>query len=790
MGMAGVLFAAQLDDPILRATVILMCMGVPLFVGGNVLARYSMDLTQRVVLLVGMVMLVVGSVYTELGYAAAIADSEEVSYEVSRIAQYIGLGSLLLGLFAVLYSVIRSHAVLNELSEQFRHISEHMAEGLILTGEEGHIVLVNTTFAEMAGIPKEELIGESALVLANRLGAETMVRHTKHREAGVASEYQVSWSRNGEEHQYWINGTPIYDRRGRRVGALATVRDITERQRMANQLEQYAARLQHLVDEQTQRLRSSEHRLRNLLVHMNEGFVTLDANHCIRFVNESICRLLGAPADQLAGTRLSDFIGLIDRHRFERHLHSVNEQGNSAPAQEYSLQRKDGGHLAVNISIAPVEDDRVDGPVWSLVVSDVQALKSMQHQLEVRARQLEEANEELRRLDRAKDVFLSNVSHELRTPLSTVQGYVEMWELGDLGPVSGPQAGALRVMGRNIDRLTRLINEMIEFSRMEITGVRIYRTLFSIRNVVEECAGSIEPFAMQKSISISAFTPESLPEIWGDREKLSQVLAILLSNAMKFSREGALVQVRVDRDGEAGVSISVSDTGIGIAPEDQARVFEKFFQIDSSYTRQYQGTGIGLSIAQSIVEAHGGSIELASEPKRGSTFTIRLPGVVFQRSRRTESSPELEGTRVMLAAEHAEFRETVATYLRGEGCKVETCASGHECVRAAQEHTPDVVLVDETLVDMPGADLTPLMREGLATNTTPILMFTSDTDGVHSDQQIFDRIWELKKPFSAEQLALKILKVSALSGEIGEAWVATQRKDVEPRVNGGKASAL
>lgn len=782
LGMAGVLFAGQLQDHLARAAVVLVCLAIPMFVGGNLLARYSMDWVQRVVLLASMALLIVGAVYSELGYSEIFVAGEYLPDDASSVLRWVGLGSLLLGLSAFLYSVIRSQAVISALSERFQQVSEHMAEGFVLTDEDGRVVHVNSRLAEMTEIPQKEILGKDSRDIGKRLGAETLARHAMPRERGVVLEFEVSWKRQGEPHQFWITSTPIYDRRNKRVGALATVRDITERERMAAQLEDYAARLQQLVDEQTERLRLSEQRLRSLLLTMEEGFATIDTDLRIRFANEYLCTMIGQPAERLSGAQLTDYIAVPDRPRFEREVRNVAQEANPGHAYEFSLLGKDGGPIEVKVGIARVHDDRDNGASWSIVFTDVHELKTMQHQLEVRARQLEEANEELLRLDRAKDVFLTNVSHELRTPLSTVQGYVEMWEAGDLGIVEGPQGGALKVMGRNIERLTRLINEMIEFSRMEITGVRLYRSLFSPAKLAHECIDSARPDAMNKDISISAFTPEGFPEMWGDRSKLTQVLGILLSNAVKFSREGALIQVHVERRNDTGVALSVSDTGIGIAPSDQERIFGKFFQVDSSYTRHYQGTGIGLSIAQSIVEAHGGKINLTSKVDKGSTFEVLLPNVLFAGEAAAPCDNELNGARVLIASDQDEFRSSVADHLGRAGCEIDTFESGHECARAASDTEPDLVLVDEILSDVPGSELVSLLRESPLTNATPVIVFTTVDDPGDTEQQISGRIWELKKPFRSEELLLKALKACALGGEIGQAWVGNDRHEVSTHI--------
>ena len=768
IGLSGVLFAIQLDDPVLLRIIVILCLGVPLFVGGNVLARYQMGALQRTLLLVGMAMLALGAGYSLLGYAESFGNDQFVAPTVAQISRYLGLGGLLLGLTVVLFSVIRSQAMIEEVSERFRHVADHMADGFVLTGFDGRIVLVNRSFTDLTGIPEEQAVGENAYELAKRLGAEVVGLHTEKRTQGLASDYQVSWSPNGKgERQFFVSGSPIYDRRGRRAGAIATIRDITEQHRMSKRLEDYAQGLQRLVEERTQQLRASERLLRGLLQHMEEGFLTLDDENRVRFANERLCDLLRRDRDAILGREIFEFVEMAGRNKLREALQHADRDEDGAPNQEYTFLRGGGGQVPVKVSIAPIRDETENRLRYSLVVIDVHELKEMHRQLEVRARQLEQVNEELRRLDRAKDVFLSNVSHELRTPLSTLQGYIEMWESGSLGQVAGPQAGALRVMGRNAERLSRLINEMIEFSRMEIRGIRLNKTLFDPNQLVDEAVSSAQPQAMAKNITITYHVPEDIPDMWGDREKLLQVLGILLSNANKFSPAGSLVQVRAARADAGAIAFSVSDTGIGIAPSDHDRIFAKFFQVDSSMTRSYQGTGIGLSIAKNVVEAHGGAIALKSVERQGTTFTVLLPHALFEMGD-VADFPELEELRVVVANEHPAFREAVSALLESAGCVVTQCRSGHECLRAARDEQPDAVVIDEAMPDLSGSDTVALLKEDMGTSTIPVVLFCSGAErGGHSGEELHG-VSVLQKPFTAGSLVMALLKACAMSGEIGE----------------------
>lgn len=757
LGLLGILFASQLEDPVLKTFIILLCLVAPLVAGGNVLARFQTEGLQRLFLLFGMAMLVIGAGVSLAGYTESLIEAEAVSEEVGRISQQLGLASLLLGLLVVLFSAIRSQALVDELSDRFYHIADHMAEGFVITANDGTIVLVNRSLMEMTGLTEQKLVGRKIGAVTEEFGSQALNVHIKAQRQGFASEYQFTWLRDGEERTFWVHSTPIYDNRNRQIGTLSTIRDVTEQARMSRRLEDYAERLQQLVEERTSELRASEQRLLGLLLHMQEGFVTVDNRYRIQFANRRLQEMLNINYKEMLDREIFDLLDSDGRRKLLMTLTQLQSDGVDQLDQEYRFIREDGAGVPVKVAVSPVEPAGNGKQSYSLVITDVTELKEMQIQLEERAKQLEEMNEELRALDRAKDIFLSNVSHELRTPLSTLQGYIEMLESGSLGKVEGPQAGAYSVMARNAYRLSRLINEMIEFSRMEIRGVRLEKTLFHPEALVQECASSARPDALKKDISITPYADQDVPYIWGDPDKLTQVVGILLSNAIKFSHDKGMIQVGVKRINETDVHISVTDTGIGIDPKYHDRVFGKFYQVDNSLSRNYQGTGIGLSIAKSIVEAHGGAVRIESALGKGSTLTIELPEACFTLPPDALQDFAFEQLTVYVLNERKSFNKAVAEVLESRGVTTQTFVKGHELLRCVSELAPDVVVVDEVLSDIGGVEVLERLKTGLATSDIPVILCRSgsgETD-LHNIV-LLEGVFVLAKPFTAEALVAKI----------------------------------
>jgi signal transduction histidine kinase len=225
----------------------------------------------------------------------------------------------------------------------------------------------------------------------------------------------------------------------------------------------------------------------------------------------------------------------------------------------------------------------------------------------------------LRESERLKDEFVATVSHELRTPLTSIVGFSEVL-------LSGAQLGEkerefVEVIDRNAHRLQRLVGDLLFFAQVESRQLQLERERVDLQALGTRAVEAARPAAESKGLSLALEAPAAV-EVDGDASRLEQLLDNLLSNAVKFTLEGG-VALRIDADGADAV-LAVADTGIGVAPEDAARLFRRFFRSTSATAREIPGTGLGLAIAKAIVQAHGGTIDVASS-ERGTTFTVRLP---------------------------------------------------------------------------------------------------------------------------------------------------------------------
>ena len=244
--------------------------------------------------------------------------------------------------------------------------------------------------------------------------------------------------------------------------------------------------------------------------------------------------------------------------------------------------------------------------------------------LEETNRELNEANAKLSEVAEMKEEFLALTTHDLRSPLTVISGVISFFTSGRLGELTPEQKNMVAMMERNAQSLIELVNDLLDASKLESGTMRLDVTSIDLRALVDELRETMEPLVREKGLTLEEAMPTDLPLVEADRAKLRRVLVNLISNAIKFTGRGGEISVRAVRE-DGQVKVAISDTGVGIAPEDVARLFDKYEQARSRATRGEKGTGLGLYITKQLVELHGGEIKVESEVGKGSTFSFTLP---------------------------------------------------------------------------------------------------------------------------------------------------------------------
>ncbi len=264
-----------------------------------------------------------------------------------------------------------------------------------------------------------------------------------------------------------------------------------------------------------------------------------------------------------------------------------------------------------------------------------EAMEENFQELAAKNERLQQAVDHMQEVDRLKSSFLATVSHELRTPLTSVIGYAEMLYEGLAGPLNNEQREYMQTILNKADQLLQLITALLEASILESGPVPMQREPLFMSQIIDRVVSGLGPQARTRRIEVRALDPE-LPRALGDARKIRQVLRNLIANAVKFTSESGHIEIDVQvgplsrhagPDAERGLRVVVADSGIGIPLENQELIFEPFFQVDSSSTRRYGGTGLGLTLAKSYIEANGGYIWVESTPGQGSSFTFSIPTI-------------------------------------------------------------------------------------------------------------------------------------------------------------------
>jgi signal transduction histidine kinase/DNA-binding response OmpR family regulator len=381
------------------------------------------------------------------------------------------------------------------------------------------------------------------------------------------------------------------------------------------------------------------------------------------------------------------------------------------------------GHFDRRLSISSNDEIQILAEAFNHMS---ERLKGNVQQLEESNRKLAALNEDLKELDRLKSDLLANVSHELRTPLTAIKGYTDYILDRKLGPVTEKQDKGLVVIQKNLDRLARTINALLDFSRMDMGHISLNLQHFTLAHLVEQIRLGFRSEIEKKGLEVRIEVPLDLPPVIADREKISQVLENLVVNALKFTPDGGRIVVRAERVEGAdrpSVEIRVTDTGIGIPQSQLGSVFNRFHQVDGSTTRKFGGVGLGLAIVKSILDAHGTSIAVESTEGRGTSFSFVLP-LLEKATDAPPSPPKVgirQGSRALIVDDDPNVRRVVSGYLRDEGMEVQVAETADEGARLARTQ-PDIILLDLLLPDRSGLELLDVLKTDAATRDIPVLV--------------------------------------------------------------------
>ena len=378
---------------------------------------------------------------------------------------------------------------------------------------------------------------------------------------------------------------------------------------------------------------------------------------------------------------------------------------------------------------------------------------NLEKKVEERTRELELANSKLKRADQLKSEFLANMSHELRTPMNAIIGFAEVLRDGLCGELNSEQMECVIDIHDSGKHLLQMINDVLDLSKIEAGKMDLQSEEFSISTALDGILSVVRDIANKKNLSLQINAPEDLPDIYADPVKFKQIMYNLLSNAIKFTPESGSITIDTSLESDKFL-ISVTDTGIGISSEDQLYLFDEFKQVDTSYARQYEGTGLGLALTKRIVAMHGGDIWVESEIGKGSKFSFTLPAhtpstllsqekpqplgpeaLELTELPETESAglsaegvskpSEHEPRKIILVAEdNPQAAQLLTIYLTEAGYNVAVAQDGEEAVKKAREVKPVAITLDVMLPKKDGWQVLQELKNLAETENIPVIIIS------------------------------------------------------------------
>ena len=486
------------------------------------------------------------------------------------------------------------------------------------------------------------------------------------------------------------------------------------------------------------------------------AIVLTDGQGRITYINEAFQRLLGYEHEDVIGSLFWVFLGSTEQEEMLQHLRVDGRW-----CGELLLKKKDGSlmhSLATTNVIYSEQGIPICGNASFLDISERIAMEE----------ELIKAKNEAEAANLAKSFFLANMSHEIRTPMNGILGFLQLLEMT---PITKKQTEYIRSIRASSDTLLTIINDILDISKIEAGKLELEKLSFDLRSLIEATVKSFRVSALEKGLELNMHLSSDTPRlVKGDPTRLRQVIGNLVGNAIKFTDSGYVLLEAALKDkstSQYSLQMTIEDSGIGIKKEDQERFFQPFTQADSTSSRRFGGTGLGLTICRFLVGMMGGSIRVENPGEKGTRFIFEIilerdPSV---KATPIHNAPELKSKRVLLADHNAINRNIVKSYLEEEGAMVIEAESysealsklvGEECL------SWDAVLVDRMLLEREGIKLSATRKKIPIIRELPIVQFTMDLKEQLSEESARTKdkeyVWYLCKPFRREELLDSLVK--------------------------------
>ena len=664
-----------------------------------------------------------------------------------RHALWSLVGSVLFALFCLAWVAILRRRM-QQQTQIVRTTLESTADGILVVDSQGRIISTNRKFAEMWGIPEAVLatreMNAVCVHVQEQLKNPELIL-ARNRTLEGPPEYQTDDLIEFKDGRVFERHTEPLRMWGRSVGRVSAFRDITARKRTE------------------EAVRASEERYRRLFERNLAGVYRATLDGRILDANEACARIFGFSSKEeiLSEPIRTLYPSDADRATF---LRLLTEQGSLAN-YESELRKRDGRPVWVLENASRTEGRNGESFIEGTLIDITERKKA--------ERDILKAKEAAEMANRAKSEFLANMSHEIRTPMNGILG---MTELALQTKLDEEQQEYLSLVKSSADSLLTVINDILDFSKIEAGKLDLDPIEFNLRESLNETLKTMTLRAYAKGLElVGEVRPEVPDTVIGDPARIRQILLNLLANAVKFTEQGEIVATAwVEEQDDSGLMIhfSVRDTGIGIPREKQQLIFEAFSQADSSTTRKYGGTGLGLTISSRLVQMMGGNIWVESEAGKGSTFhfTVRLENGTEEPASDVGAleSADFRNMKVLVVDDNATNRRVLEDTLKRWGAEVQVESSATRAFRVLQKENDrgqgfSVVLVDANMPEMDGFELVELIRRDPAVAHAQIVLLTSSPQDLNAGRLRNIGISAcLTKPVSQMELKTVLLPLAGL----------------------------
>ncbi len=596
----------------------------------------------------------------------------------------------------------RSAGIAKEASanqEMLRSVVDTVLDGIVTIDSHGRMRSFNPAAERLFGYTTAEVLGRNVSMLMPEPYHSRHDGYLKHYletgEARIIGLGREVVGRRKDRSTFDMELAVSEFRLGDERYFTGVIRDISNRKHLEEELR---SRLQEVAE--------AEERICSVVDNVLDAIITIDERGSIQTFNAAAERTFGYSREDAVGKNVRMLMPEPDRGRHDQYIANYLDTGRAkiiGTGREVVGQRKDGTLFPMELAIS---EFRIGSArYFTGIVHDITERKRLERELHARLEQLAVA-------DHRKDQFIGLLGHELRNPLAPVRNGLQILRhcAGEAKTVNS----VVDMMDRQVGHMVRLIDDLLDISRITSGKISLRREKVDLREVVEQAVEVARPEVTGKEQRLEVQLPDRPVVAYVDPVRIAQVVSNLLNNASKFSEPGRRIWLDVQRDHECA-SIRVKDEGVGVPRDKREEIFEIFVQVDPSLERRRSGLGIGLTLVKSLVELHGGSVTVSSPgPGKGSTFDVQLPVLALDRvpetPRRAPDPPYSMHQRILVIDDNQDAADSLSALLRMLGHEVTTVYDGESGVREAERVHPAVVLCDIGMPGMTGLDVARAIR--------------------------------------------------------------------------------